>query len=116
MRTERVERALYFDISQGDVSMTQTTGVQADPQTYSAGTQSSTTRMDDSETQTRPPLNRSNTKGTQATEDKSEEIEKSKCAGELEKLTLIDQQAKNIEQVRQQIRAEAETAHERKIQ
>ena len=38
-----------------------------------------------------------NTKGTQATEDKSEEIEKLKRANELEKQALIDQQEKNIE-------------------
>ena len=35
-----------------------------------------------------------NTKGTQATEDKSEEIEKLKRASELEKQALIEQQAK----------------------
>ena len=71
MRTERVENALHFDIPQGDdddVGMTQTTssGVQAEaqttssgvqanarPKTTSSGTQSSTTRMEESETQTR---------------------------------------------------------------
>ena len=70
LRTERVENALHFDISQGDddVGMTQTTssGVQAEaqtsssgvqanvrPKTTSSGTQSSTTGMEESETQTR---------------------------------------------------------------
>ena len=57
-----------------------------------------------------------NTKGTQATEDKPEEIEKIKRANELEKQALIDQQAKKIEQVRQQVMAEAETAHDMKKQ
>ena len=71
MRTERVENALHLGIPQGgyaDVGMTQTTssGVQAEAQTSSSGvqvnvrpiitssgTQSSTTRMEESETQTR---------------------------------------------------------------
>ena len=58
MRTERVENAVHFDISQDDVPMTQTTGIQAkaqtdstevqtNPQTTSPGTQSSKTRMDE---------------------------------------------------------------------
>ena len=81
MRAERVDNALCFGISQGgdDVGMTQTTssgiqaeaqtspsGVQAEaqttpsgvqvtvrPKTNSSGTQPSTTRMEESETQTR---------------------------------------------------------------
>ena len=53
-----------------------------------------------------------NTKGTQATEDKSEETEKLKRANELEKHALIDQQEKKIEKIRQQVMAEAETAHD----
>ena len=70
LRTERVENALHFDISQDDddVGMTQTTlsGVQAEaqtsssgirahmrPKTTSSGAQSSTTRMEEPETQTR---------------------------------------------------------------
>ena len=55
---------------------------------------------------------RTRTASTQATEDKSEEIEKLKRTSELEKQALIDQQAKNIERVRQQVQAESETAHE----
>ena len=61
MRAERVEKAVHFDISQGDdVPMTQTYstgvqaeaqtssyGVQAEAQTSSSGTQSSKTRMDE---------------------------------------------------------------------
>ena len=59
MRTERVEKAVYFDISQGDdVTMTassgvqaeaqtDSTGVQAKAQTTSSGSQSSKTRMDE---------------------------------------------------------------------
>ena len=60
LRTERDDNALHFDISQGDVGITQTTssGVQAEAQTTSSGvqanvrstttssgTQSSTTRI-----------------------------------------------------------------------
>ena len=68
LRSERVEKSLHFDLSQGDdddVGMTQTTssgvqaeaqtsssGVQVRPKTSSSGTQSSTTRMEESETQT----------------------------------------------------------------
>ena len=75
LRSERVEKALHFDLSQGDdddVGMTQTTsswvqaeaqtsssGVQVRPNTSSSGTQSSTTIMEESETQTR----KINTKG-----------------------------------------------------
>ena len=58
MRAERVDNAVHFDISQDEVPMTQTTGVQAEaqtdstevqanPQTTSSGTQSSKTRMDE---------------------------------------------------------------------
>ena len=59
MRTERVDNAVHFDISQDEVPMTQTTGVQAEaqtdstevqanPQTTSSGTQSSKTKTDES--------------------------------------------------------------------
>ena len=89
LRTERVENALHFDISQGDddVGMTQTTssGVQAEAQTSSSGVQAnmrpkttssgtqSTTRMEESETQTR--RIKTKERGSQATEDRSDEIE-----------------------------------------
>ena len=94
-----------------EVTQTNESGVQAQAQTNESGVQAQT-QTSSSGAQATPTLNRSNTKGTQATEDKSEEIEKLKRASELEKQALIDQQAKNIEQVRQQVRAEAETAHE----
>ena len=99
MRTERVENALHFDISQGDdadVGMTQTTssGVQAEaqttssgvqvnvrPTTTSSGTQSSTTRVDESETQARYIRK----KGSQATEDRSGEIKQLRHAKGIEK-------------------------------
>ena len=93
LRTERVENALHFDISQGDddVGMTQTTssGVQANvrPKNTSSGTQS-TTRMEESETQTRKIKTKE--RGSQATEDRSEEIEQLRHASELEKQALID--------------------------
>ena len=58
MRAERIENAVHVDISQDDVTMTQATGVQANPQTdstevqanpqtTSSGTQSSKTRKDE---------------------------------------------------------------------
>ena len=79
LRTERDDNALHFDISQGDVGITQTTssgvqaeaqtsssgvqaeaqtsssGVQVDvrPNTTSSGTHPSTTRMEEPETQAR---------------------------------------------------------------
>ena len=101
MRAERIENALHFDISQGDddVGMTQTTssgvqaeaqtsssGVQAEAQTRSSGTQSSTTRMEEPETQT---IKIKKNRGSQATEDRSDEIEQSRHASELEKQALI---------------------------
>ena len=87
MRRERVNSALYFDMSQGDgdmgddmeVTQTNESGVQAQAQTNESGVQAQS-QTSSSGAQTRPPLNRSNTKGTQATEDKSEEIEKLKRA------------------------------------
>ena len=104
MRTERIENALHFDIPQGDddVGMTQTTssGVQAEAQTSSSGVQAnvrpkttssgtqSTTRMEESETQTRKIKTKE--RGSQATEDRSEEIEQLRHASELEKQALID--------------------------
>ena len=130
MRRARVDSALYFDISHEDGEMGDDmdddissmggarktdSGVQAQAQTNESGVQAQS-QTSSSGVQTRPPLNRSNTKGTQATEDKSEEIEKLKRASELEKQALIDQQATNIERIRQQVQAESETAHERKRQ
>ena len=97
-----------------EVTQTNESGVQAQAQTNESGVQTARpNKTFEAGTQSEP---RVNTKGTQATEDKSEEIEKIKRASELEKQALIDQQAKNIEQVRQQVRAEAETAHERNRQ
>ena len=125
MRTERVERALHFDISQDDddVAMTASTGVQANTQTSSSSAQTNT-QTSSSSAQTVLPRRtfeagtqsekRVNTKGTQATEDKSEEIEKLKRASELEKQALIDYHNQNIERIRQQVMAEGEAAHGRK--
>ena len=127
MRTERVENALHFDISQGDddVGMTQTTssGVQAEAQTSSSGVQAnvkpkttssgtqSSTRMEESETQTRRVKTKE--RGSQATEDRSEEIEQLRRASELKKQALIEQHTQNVERIRQQVMAEAETSHHR---
>ena len=124
MRTERVEKAVHFDISQDDdITMTQTTGiqanpqtdsteVQANPQTNSPGTQSSKTRMDQSGgTQTTRITVKDKT--NQATEDRSEEIEQLRQASELEKQALTEQPEQNIERVRQQVMAQAEAEHSR---
>ena len=138
MRTERVENALHFDISQGDddVGMTQTTssGVQAEAQTSSSGVQAEaqtsspgvqvnvrpkttssgtqpTTRMEESETQT---IRETKERGSQATEDRSEEIKQLRYASELEKQALIEQHVQNVERIRQQVMAEADTSHHRK--
>ena len=54
-------------------------GVQAQAQTNESGVQAQS-QTSSSGAQTRASLNRSNTKGTQATEDKSEEIEKLKTS------------------------------------
>ena len=127
MRTERIENALHFEISQGDddVGMTQTTssGVQAEaqttssgvqvnvrPTTTSSGTQSSTTRVDESETQARYIRK----KGSQATEDRSGEIKQLRHAKGIEKQALINQHAQNVERIRQQVMAEGEASHNRK--
>ena len=98
MRTERAEKAVHFDISQGDVSMTQTTGVQAkaqtdstevqaNPQTTSSGTHSSKTGVDDFGG-THTTIVKTQNKCNQATEDRSEEIDQLRQASELEKQAL----------------------------
>ena len=137
LRTERVENALHFDNSQDDddVDMTHTTssGVQAEAQTSSSGVQAeaqtsssgvqvnvrpkttssgtqSSTRVEESETQT---ISIEKERGSQATEDRSDEIEQLRHASEIEK-TLIDQHAQNIERIRQQVKAEGEASHNRK--
>ena len=87
MRTHRVNSALYFDLSQGDgdmggdmeVTQTNEAGVQAKAQTNDIGVQAKAqtnvigvqakSQASSSGVQARPPLNRLNTKGTQATED-----------------------------------------------
>ena len=123
MRAERVENAVHFDISRDDVTMTQTTGVQAEaqtdstgaqanPQTSSSGTQSSNTRMDEfGGTQTT--IIQTKDKGNQAIEDRSEEIEQFRQASELEKQALIAQREQNIERARQQVMAQGEAEHSR---
>ena len=130
LRSKRAEKALHFDISQGDddddVGMTQTTssGVQAEAQTTSSGVQAnvrpkttssgtqSSTRMDESETQTR--RIKTKERGNQATEYRSEEIEQLRYASELEKQALIDQHTQNVVIIIQQVTAEADTSHHRK--
>ena len=120
MRAERVEKALHFDISHDDdVTMTTSSGVQAEAQTSSSGVQAeaqtrssgtqASTRMGESETQT----GRIKTKerGRQAIEYRSDEIEQLRHASESEKQALIDQHAQNVERIRQQVMAEGEAAH-----
>ena len=119
---------MHFDISQddGDVGMTQTTssGVQAEAQTSSPGVQAnvrpkttspgtqSSTRMEEPETQTRRLTTKE--RGSQATEDRSEEIEQLRHASELENQAPIELHTQNVERIRQQVMAEAETSHHRK--
>jgi len=129
MRTDRVEKAVHFDISQDDDvpmtassgvqadAQTDSTGVQANPQTTSSGSQSSTTKMDQfGGTQTTKIKMKD--RGSQATEDRSEETEQLRQASELEKQVLIEQHEQNIETVRQQVMeqvmAQAEAEHSRK--
>ena len=87
-------------------AQTSSSGVQAEAQTRSSGNQSSTTRMEESETQTR--YIRKNDRGSQATEDRSNEIEQLRHASELEKQALITQHAQNVGRIRQQVMAEGE--------
>uniref|UniRef100_UPI0040496A99 hypothetical protein n=1 Tax=Flavobacterium sp. TaxID=239 RepID=UPI0040496A99 len=118
MRTERTTNAIYFDMSHGDdmdVSRTNEAGVQAKAVSSSSGVQANA-ESSSSGVQAKPTLNRSNTKGTQATEDRSEEIAKIQRASELEKEALIEQHKNNIERVIQQARVESELAHEGKRQ
>ena len=96
MRTDRVEKAVHFDISKDDdVTMTassgvqakaqtDSTGVQAKAQTTSSGSQSSTTKMDQfGGTQTTRIKMKDRGSQSQATEDKTEEIEQLRQASEL---------------------------------
>ena len=87
-------------------------GVQAiNPTTSSYGAQTINPTTSSSETQTR----RIKTKehGSQATEDRIDDIERLRHASELEKQALIQQHAQNVERIRQQVIAEAETSHHR---
>ena len=92
MRTERVDNAVHFGISQDDVPMTQTTGVQAEAQTDSTGVQAkaqttpsgsqpSETKMEEFGGTQRTRIKKKD-KGNQATEDRSEEIEQLRYASE----------------------------------
>uniref|UniRef100_UPI00404B1636 hypothetical protein n=1 Tax=Flavobacterium sp. TaxID=239 RepID=UPI00404B1636 len=127
MRRARVDNALYFDMSHDDdVSLSTEAGVQTQANTNESGVQAKAessssgvqakAESSSSGFQTKPTLNRSNTKKTQATEDKSEEIEKLKRTSELEKVMLKEQHKNNIERVIQQARAESELAHENRKQ
>ena len=102
MRAGRVEKALHFDISKdADVTMTassgvqaeaqtDSTGVQAETQTRSSGTQPSNIKMDEFGGTQKTRI-KTKEKGNQATEDRSEEIEQLRQASELEKQALICQ-------------------------
>ena len=68
--------------------------------------------MEESETQTRKITTKE--RGSQATEGRSEEIEQLRHANELENQALIEQHVQNVERIRQQVMAEAETSHHRK--
>ena len=67
--------------------------------------------MAESEAQTRSIKKK---KGSQATEDRSDEIEQLRHASEIEKQAPIDQHAQNVERIRQQVMAEGEASHNRK--
>ena len=127
MRTDRVEKAVHFDISQDDdVTMTASSGVQAEAQTDSTGVQAkaqtispgqpSKTKMDEFGG-TQATQIRMKDKPSQATEDRSEEIEQLRQASELEKQVLIEQHEQHIGRVRQQVTeqvmAQAEAEHSR---
>ena len=131
MRADRVEKAVHFDISKDDdVTMTassgvqaeaqtDSTGVQAKAQTASSGSQSSTTKMDQfGGTQTPRIKMKDRGSQSQATEDRTEEIEQLRQASELEKQALIQKHEQNIERVRQQVTdqvmAQAEAEHSKK--
>jgi hypothetical protein len=120
MRADRVEKAVHFDISKDDdVTMTESTGVQAKAQTASSGSQSSTTKMDQfGGTQTPRIKMKDRGSQSQATEDRTEEIEQLRQASELEKQALIQKHEQNIERVRQevtdQVMAQAEAEHSKK--
>ena len=128
MRTERTTNAVYFDMSHSDdmdVSRTNEAGVQSQANTNESGAQTQTQTNESGAQTMRPRLTKStgaqaeprvNTKETQATEDKSEEIAKIQRASELEKEALIEQHKNNIERVIQQARVESELAHEGKRQ
>ena len=72
----------------------------------------STTRVEEPEIQTRK--TKAKERGSQATEDRFEETEQLRYASELEQQALIEQHAKHVERIRQQVMAEGETSHHRK--
>ena len=129
MRTERTTNAVYFDMSHGDdmdVTQTNEEGVQTQAQTNEAGVQAKAVSSSSGVQATVRPRKtkstgaqvepRTRSAQTQATEDRSEEIEKLKRTSELEKQALEEQHKNNIERVIQQARAESETAHESRRQ
>ena len=69
--------------------------------------------MEESETQTR--RIKTKERGSQATEDRSEEIEQLRHASELYKQAPIEQHAQHVERIRQQVMAEADTPHQEEI-
>jgi len=126
LRRDRVNNAVYFDISQSDADMqslyslpasmsgissedfgTQTfdAGVQADMRTTTReGIAQATSSMDERTTQT--PIVNKKEKGSQAVEDRSEEIEKLKRAAEAEKEEMRRQHAIIVERLVQDVREE----------
>jgi len=109
LRRDRVNNAVYFDISQGsDVDMddgaSDGIGIQTTTPSTREGMAQATSSMDERTTQT--PIVNKKEKGSQAVEDRSEEIEKLKRAAEAEKEEMRRQHAIIVERLVQDVREE----------
>ena len=109
LRRDRVNNAVYFDISQGsDVDMddgaSDGIGIQTTTPSTREGMAQATSSMDERTTQT--PIVNKKEKGSQAVEDRTEEIEKLKRAAEAEKEEMRRQHAIIVERLVQDVREE----------
>ena len=133
LRRERVNNAVYFDISQSDVDMeslysvsmsdissenlgaqTFDTGVQADMRpTTREGMAQATTSTNEMPTQT--PYVKKKEKGSQAVEDRTSEIERIQRNAEEEQEEMRRQHARNVERLVQDVKEELTEEYKQKF-
>jgi chemotaxis protein histidine kinase CheA len=122
LRRERVNNAVYFDISQGDVdmeslyslpvSMSDISSENLGAQTFDTGVQATTST---NEMPTQTPYVKKKEKGSQAVEDRTSEIERIQRNAEEEQEEMRRQHARNVERLVQDLKEELTEEYKQKF-